>query len=119
MIELLVVAGLTIQKSNKSYIFASIRFRSVKDSTYLKTFNWCEYFLLFFRMTKIITSDDEIIYKLYQHDVVAFNNINTTKIYEVVLCATLNYPLKYMKRQSFFNETYCFQIIRKNYKFIF
>lgn len=101
MIELLVVAGLTIQKSNKSYIFASIGFRSVKDFTYLKTFNLCKYFLSFFRMPNIITSDDELIYKLYQNSAIAFNNINTTKIYEIVLCATLNYPLKYMKRIAF------------------
>jgi len=101
MIELLVVAGLTVEKSKKSYIFASIGFRSVKDFTYLKTFNWYEYFMSFCRRSNITTDDDEIIYKLYQNRVVTYNNINTTKIYEIVLCATLNYQLKYMKRIAF------------------
>ena len=104
MIELLVVAGLSVEKSKKtkkSYIFASIGFRSVKDFTYLKTFNWYEYFMSFCRRPNITTDDDEIIYKLYQNSTITFNNINTTKIYEIVLCATLNYPLKYMKRIAF------------------
>lgn len=100
MIELLVVAGLTVEKSNKSYVFASIGFRSVKDFTYLKTFNWYEYFMSFCR-SNITTDDDEIIYKLYQKRAITYNNINTTKIYEIVLCATLNYQLKYMKRIAF------------------
>ena len=100
MIELLVVAGLTVEKSKKSYIFASIGFRSVKDFTYLKTFNWYEYFMSFCR-SNITTDDDEIIYKLYQKSAITYNNINITKIYEIVLCATLNYQLKYMKRIAF------------------
>ena len=101
MIELLVVAGLTVEKSKKSYIFASIGFRSVKDFTYLKTFNWYEYFMSFCRRSNITTDDDEIIYKLYKNRIISYNNINTTKIYEIVLCATLNYKLKYMKRIAF------------------
>ena len=100
MIELLVVAGLTVEKSKKSYILASIGFRSVKDFTYLKNFNWYEYFMSFCR-SSITTDDDEKIYKLYQKRVITYNNINTTKIYEIVLCATLNYQLKYMKRIAF------------------
>jgi hypothetical protein len=100
-IDLLVVAGLTVEKSKKSYIFASIGFRSVKDFTYLKTFNWYEYFMSFCRTSNITTDDDEIIYKLNQNRVITYNNINTTKIYEIVLCATLNYQLKYMKRIAF------------------
>lgn len=99
-IELLVVAGLTIEKSNKSYTFASIGFRSVKDFTYLKTFNWYNYITSFFR-TNIKTDDDELIYKLYQSNIVSYNNIHTTKIYEIVLCATINNQLKYMKRIAF------------------
>jgi len=99
MIELLVVAGLTVEKSNKSYVFASIGFRSVKDFTYLKNFNWYKYFMSFCRRTT--TEDDEKVCKLYQKRVITYNNINTTKIYEIVLCATLNYQLKYMKRIAF------------------
>ena len=69
---------MTIQKLNKSYIFASIGFRSVKDFTYLKTFNWYEYFMSFCRRSNT-TDDDEIIYKLYQKRAITYNNINTTK----------------------------------------
>jgi len=100
MIELLVVAGLTIEKTNKSYTFASIGFRSVKDFTYLKTFNWYNYITSFFR-TNITTSDDELVYKLHQTNVVSYKNINTTKIYEIVLCATVTDQLKYMKRIAY------------------
>jgi hypothetical protein len=99
-IDLLVVAGLTIEKSNKSYIFASIGFRSVKDFTFLKKFNWYDYITSFFR-TNITTIDDEIVYKLHKSNIVSYNNINTTKIYEIVLCATINNQLKYMKRIAF------------------
>jgi hypothetical protein len=99
MIELLVVAGLTIIKSDKSYIFASIGFRTVKDFTLLKTFNWYKYLLSFFTINNnITTEDDELIYKLYQKNIINYNNINKTKIYEIVLCATIDNPLKYMKR---------------------
>ena len=101
IIDLLVVAGLTIQESNKSYIFAAIGFRTVKDFTFLKTFNWYEYLLSLFRIPYISTDDDNIIYKLYQNNIINYNNINTTKIYEIVLCATLDNPLKYMKRIAF------------------
>jgi hypothetical protein len=99
-IELLVVAGLTIEKSNKSYTYASIGFRSVKDFTYLKTFNWYNYITSFFK-TNINTSDDELVYKLNKSNVVSYNNIHITKIYEIVLCATINNQLKYMKRIAF------------------
>jgi len=100
-IDLLVVAGLTIEKTNKSYIFASIGFRSVKDFTYLKTFNWYKYLISFFNKNDIITTDDELVYKLHQSNVISYNNINTTKIYEIVLCATVSNQLKYMKRIAF------------------
>jgi len=73
----------------------------VKNFTLLKTFKWYEYLLSFFRIPNITTDDDELIYKLYQNNIINYNNINTTKIYEIVLCATLNNPFKYMKRIAF------------------
>jgi len=99
-IELLVVAGLTIEKTNKSYTFASIGFRSVKDFTYLKTFNWYNYITSFFKKN-FNTPDDELVYKLHKSNAVSYNNIHTTKIYEIVLCATINNQLKYMKKIAF------------------
>lgn len=98
MIELLVVAGVTITKTNKSYILASIGFRSVKDFTFLKSFSCYNYFLSFFRKPEIITLDDELVYKLYLNKSINYNNLKTTKTYEIVLCATLNNQLKYMKK---------------------
>ena len=59
------------------------------------------FLLSFFRISNLRTDDDELIYKLYQNKVINYSNISTTKIYEIVLCATLDNPLKYMKRIAF------------------
>ena len=100
IIELLIVTGITMKESKKSYIFSAIGIRSVTNFTYFQiSFFWKYIGSYIYSYYKKYDNnlDNESIDKLHQANIICNDDLNNTTIYEIVLCASLNESFKNIK----------------------